>query len=366
MTTDWRVAGAVWATFIVACPPVLSAQALDLAWEIGAIDGAVYEVWDQLRDAMVIDDQVIAVDVGASLTRVFTLSGEYVGERGRMGQGPGEFLRPTAVAADRANVYVSDFAQSRVVVFDRDLNIVGTSRELYPDLTGLGRVQPLRAGWVFGDVGPVWSFNDQRMIAHAIAWRDSEIDTLGSFEANHLRVVLRDDETRHHSLWVTTGAGEDWWPLNERYVAALSTDGKLRVLEASSDGLVELKSVQLRGTPRAVTESEIDRWVSHRESVWPESADDNPRYEFPEMWTPWGRVRGSHPDSLWVQRGGMGVLAPQLVPEVWVRFDDAGVELERFSPGIGVTVLRIQDPFVLSVRIDEYQVEYLQLSRISR
>ena len=337
------------------------AQEPELLWEVGAQVGQPHEAWERIQDAIVIGDRVLVLDISASTTRAFSLTGDYLGDIGRRGEGPGEFLRPTAATRAGDSILVSDFAQRRVVVFDASLAIIGTSRELYPDVSGLEYVQPMEGGFVFGTLGPVWRMEDQRMLAHAVLWSEAELDTLSSFATNHVRLILRGDESRRHSIWLTTGPGEDWWPVNGQYVVDLETEGTLRILRIGASGLEEVERISLPGQSRPVTREEKEEWT---ETTHPDIDPRSRRYEFPESWPPWARVRGSDPNDLWVLRGGMSVLEPKLEPETWVQFDSAGRERQRVVMPPGVSVLRFDGSHILAVREDELDVQYFQVYRI--
>ena len=196
------------------------------------------------------------------------------------------------------------------------------------------------------------------MLAHSVLWSEAGLDTLSSYPANHVRFILGGDESRRHSTWLTTGPGEDWWPIDGQYVVALETEGSLRILRIAASGLEEVERISLPGQSRPVTQEEEERWT---EATHPDLDPRSRRYEFPESWPPWARVRGSDPNDLWVLRGGMSVLEPKLEPEVWVQFDSAGQERNRVEMPLGVSVLRFEGSHILAVRKDELDVQYFQV-----
>lgn len=63
------------------------------------------------------DGRIYVSDNRANCVHVYTLSGEWVRNFGRQGQGPGEFISPGSVSAGKKKLYVKDTG-SRVQIFD--------------------------------------------------------------------------------------------------------------------------------------------------------------------------------------------------------------------------------------------------------
>ena len=75
-------------------------------------------------------DNVYVLDMGDRTIKVFDSSGVFLREIGRgLGQGPGEFMRPTDFSIDsKGNVWVADVSNSTVTVFDAEGEVERVSR----------------------------------------------------------------------------------------------------------------------------------------------------------------------------------------------------------------------------------------------
>jgi len=66
-------------------------------------------------------DRLYIVDTAAHHILIFDLRGNFTGEFGERGKGPGQFNYPTSIAADKeGKIYVIDALNFRVQVFDKD------------------------------------------------------------------------------------------------------------------------------------------------------------------------------------------------------------------------------------------------------
>ena len=73
--------------------------------------------------------EVVVLDVGNTCLYVFSDKGQFIRKIGRVGQGPGEFIKPLYFDIDpEGNIYVPDIYNSRITKFDRSGNLLNTFR----------------------------------------------------------------------------------------------------------------------------------------------------------------------------------------------------------------------------------------------
>jgi sugar lactone lactonase YvrE len=65
-------------------------------------------------------------------------TGKFVKETGKRGSAPGEFIQPHALAFDsKGRLFVADRSNSRIQIFDQDLNLLDSGWEQYSRISGL-------------------------------------------------------------------------------------------------------------------------------------------------------------------------------------------------------------------------------------
>lgn len=98
--------------------------------EIGGTGGAPYDFSQIVGVAMLSDRRLVVADRGNHAVRVFNGSGEWLGEFGGEGEGPGEFRFPTEIAVSDDSILVVEgmFGAARLHVFDADGGFQRTAR----------------------------------------------------------------------------------------------------------------------------------------------------------------------------------------------------------------------------------------------
>lgn len=76
----------------------------------------------ELYGIVELEGKVIAADVKQDCLIVFSPTGEILHKIGTTGNGISEFLTPTSLVVQNGNLYVLDSGNSRVQIFDKDLN----------------------------------------------------------------------------------------------------------------------------------------------------------------------------------------------------------------------------------------------------
>ncbi len=115
-------------------------SALRLVQEIyiGRADGDEHYVFGRLTDITLnSNDDLLVLDGGYKVVRLYNSSGDFLFTFGHEGEGPGEFFHPTAVAVDEIDqVYVA--SQSKISIFDSSGQFVKDFRHGIPDCYARG------------------------------------------------------------------------------------------------------------------------------------------------------------------------------------------------------------------------------------
>lgn len=345
---------------------------LEQIWEIGAIDGPPETIWSRITDATIVDGRVFVADVELQNVRAFTVEGEYLGELGREGRGPGEFARPFTVAVTDDTLRVYDRPQDRWTVFDAHGQHVRTVRlEVPTEHNFFERIWKARHGWSLGQTGvigrrwPHQSITDR----YLIAWRSGEApDTLASFHANPLWVDLAIFDSLRVSTTTDLGADGDAWLMGDSLLIVVDgTVSNVSLYGVTPDGFRKLRERPLPGTRRPFTERDRERvseWYFG--TVNPdarETGDIEAVVVHSEWWSAWTKVRGDDAENVWLRRGGPWHLDSD-AGERWVRWSLEDDSLREIHLPPGVEALRFREGYMVGVRTGEFGVEYLQLYRI--
>ena len=105
-----------------------------LRWEVGAVNGADWETWMQVQDAVVMDSTVFVLDSRLPVLRQFDINGKFLADVGGSGGGPGEFAAPGPLEPFSDGFFACDQLQGRVTEFDRDGEGNRTIQLTYPTL----------------------------------------------------------------------------------------------------------------------------------------------------------------------------------------------------------------------------------------
>lgn len=116
---------------------------------IGADAGADEIVFGEVASVYANDGTIYVIDSAAPAVRMFDLDGNFLGNLGAAGEGPGEFTRPfrLAVAAD-GRAFLSEPAASRIHVYSAD----GAASATWEAATSGAAASAL----VFGEDGVLW------------------------------------------------------------------------------------------------------------------------------------------------------------------------------------------------------------------
>jgi len=122
VTTVVNESGSVWGG-----PATLAEEA-----SIGREAGNAWEMLGNVAGVAASDDRIYVADQSVPVVRSYTWEGEYLGDLGGEGQGPGEYDYITAIAvADDGRVFVHTRGQRRVNIYDADGRYVDSHRLPY-------------------------------------------------------------------------------------------------------------------------------------------------------------------------------------------------------------------------------------------
>lgn len=341
---------------------------LERVWEVGSIDGPSETIWSRIEDATLSGGFVYAVDIELVTVRAFQLSGEYVGDIGGSGEGPGEFARPISVLARGDTLSVFDIALHRRAIFGANGEHLRTSRlPLPPEPQGISRVWTARHGWYLGTTLVIgrWPPETSTTELYTVAWHDSEPpDTVLAIDSNPIRV--RYERGSHLSVLTSINLGPDGgsWLLGDSLLVTLdAAENRLRSWEITGAGLAVARVYALDGVGGRVSAEDREaaaEWVSTR---FGRSPDDIAEFVFPESWSAWTAVLGDDEGNVWIRRGGVRNVTPGL-GERWLRLSlESGTTAELEIPP-SVEVLRFREGHVVGKRRGEYGLEYLVLYRL--
>ncbi|MBT8395934.1 MAG: 6-bladed beta-propeller [Gemmatimonadetes bacterium] len=332
---------------------------LEELWEIGAVNGPEHATWQQISDVVASDDHVYVLDNGLRTLRQFTISGEYVRELGRVGQGPGEFSGPASIEPVEAGVQLFDVFARRCIEFDSAGRHIST--QPFPDYPGPlapSRVIMLRHGWALSELPTYGNQFDDYVTLFAI-WRGEEADTIVVSRALMTLFEIRPGVRR--PLPPNTGPDQSVIAVGDSLVMVINGNRSeatgYRILEA---GAVTLGTWSLPGSSRVVEGRERDvlrRLVEERRG----SAEGS---SLPDRWPAWVGIDDGGDGVVWVKQGGVQNL-PEIGPaEVWLRWQVGTEGFARLEVPSGVRLLDMQGSVAVGARHDDLDVPYLVAFRV--
>jgi hypothetical protein len=337
---------------------------------IGAAEGPDQATLYRVRGALRLGDgRIVVANSGTDELRFYNADGSYHSAAGRAGGGPGEFDTISRLWRVADSLFVYDFQQgNRLSVFTNEGEYVRSFR-LQP--TSDGRI-PLDAG----------GFAGGQVLVQVSGQRERPKDGL----AFDLELFL-----------IYSGMGEPldtlgWFPGSEAYllslpggsVAAMDRPyglasqraiGQNGIYFGSSetyeigwyDNRGQLGRLIRRPVPNApITDGERANYESERAEAYARSSpvfrEVLEMVELPERKPAYGRLIVDAEDNLWVaeyerHRDAMNR---------WNVFDPDGRWLGAVSTPAGLMIHEIGSDYLLGVRRDEFDVEYVQLYELRR
>ncbi|RMH14031.1 MAG: hypothetical protein D6701_11700, partial [Gemmatimonadetes bacterium] len=275
---------AVGVSLLVGGPPSLTAQQIHpshVVWEQGEIDGPPGTDWMRISDAAVVGNHVIAIDIALPEVRMYSLEGEYLGELGGVGSGPGEWARPATVTPLGEGFRIFDIAQDRFSDYVSPGEHLNTERVRGPEGNRFfagNRVWRTQAGWWIAWTGLVGESRPSESITDhlVLMWKAGERpDTVAVLDGRPFwrrwsgidSLVMLTVPT-----WNLGPAGGSWVIGDTLLV---HVDGKRSVgvvYRIDPEGLVKLREHRLPGEERPMTPEEHYRareWYFRRVGLPP-------------------------------------------------------------------------------------------------
>lgn len=342
---------------------------LEKVWEIGSVDGPPEATWMRIADATVLKGYVYALDSRLPTVRRFTIEGEYVGDLGRRGGGPGEYARPFAVHSQQESLWIYDIGLFRWVVINATGEHARTVRPPSPP-GQFSRVWQARYGWLLGLTPLIGRSTPEASESRhlVIAWDSlSRTDTLAAFEGNPFWTLRNWTQIPNMVTTNSLGADGDAWMVGDSLLVVV--DGvvsRARVYRATPHGFEKVRERSLPG--ERIRLSDRDReaaiaWYYRRVNVDPPESTIVD-FVVPEWWPAWTVVRADDQDGVWIRRGGAWRVDPDS-GERWVRWSLRNDDIQEVELPVGVEALQFREAHLVGLRKGEFGVESLVLYRIS-
>lgn len=354
-------------------PPALSAQlSLEKLWEVGQVDGPPETIWARVADATTFRGVTYVVDILAPTVRMFEAgTGEYIGDFGRVGMGPGEYERPAAAMVADDELWISDIIQKRTVVLDEKGRHLRTGRwqgGIRGPLMRMNTFWPLLGGWFVG-----LTSMDGEVAAglhHVMVWNEASFDTIQTMDAVAFqrRFVYEGDPNHDHGLR-TTGRGAlgpagGVWPLGD--TAFVVIDGASSTAEfyrVEEDGPARTRSMQLgrHGSARPDSLRAVNWWL---DQVGLEEGEQGLQTVVPPRVLPaWLRVLGDEDGRLWIERGDRNALTGERTIR-WARWSPGQEELEWLEIPSTIRALSFREGVMIGLTRGEFGIERIVAYRI--
>ncbi len=350
--------------------------------EIGVLEGDdAYQLFDVSAAAVQSDGGIVIADVRAATVRLYGADGSLERTLGTVGSGPGEFRRPEQIVIQAADsILVWDADLWRISKFDASGKFVG-DQTFRPDRIGVAATPPLYPG--SGVMLP------QGEVLVRLVEKTKAPPTGGSFRPKSGALRVSQDLSSIDTLAFFPDADlvsvpSIWGPLPvvpplarntliasqpRAFRVCLGDQARAEVRCTAADG--ESTVVRWRSEPVPVRADDPDVAAWRRNTLddylQKLSEDDArrlvDRVPIPALRPEFTELMLDSRMNLWVGRGPTDPANP-LAAEFLV-FDEAG-RLRGPVAVPAIRVLEIGEDYILGVRQDDLDVQYVQLFRLDR
>lgn len=346
--------------------------------EIGMLDGPEEYQLDRVRHVARLNDGTIAVaDGGSQRIRLYDADGRHVRDLGARGGGPGEFEGLTLVRPFRGDsVAAWDGRQKRLTVFDGS----GRVGRVWT-VEGLDGMMAPAVGWFAdGSIVATPGMNPMQLATAEPGERRETRRYLRAHPADGVATVAtipgRDELVYHEAASFGTRTvlfGREAYAAVHGDRFAVGESGRFEITVRDGHGAVR-QIFRVIMEPRPVTPTELaaarERELERRRTSARQMAQqlgravEEDRSELP--------ARATHPffDSIAFDGSGHVWLrepsADEDGPRRWQVFDPEGRWLGPVETPPGLRVTEIDEDYVVGVRRDEYEVEYVRVHGLAR
>lgn len=317
------------------------------------------------------DGRILVANSGSNELKMYSGDGEFLVALGREGEGPGEFRQLDWVARYRGDsIFVYDYGLGRWSIFSADGSFVRSVRVVTPEGQRVEVAQPFSSGAVMGmrvmppsnligrDLVGMWQGETSLM---RFSPEGEYLTSIASIPGPELWLPPRPpDQTYFNYLPALFG----YWP----YLATsgdlvyAGTDRGFEVAAFSEMGDLH-RLVRIPGPERPLTGNDVERFLERvREEHYPGMAVGLSQMDRPETYPWFSKIVVDAVGNVWISE------YVQLVfdPERWTVFDSHGNLLGDVVVPRRFRILDIGSDFVLGRRLDDLDVEHVQLYRLSK
>jgi len=333
--------------------------------------GPEYEFYRVYSGIRLDDGRIVVANGGSNELRVYSGEGEFLTTLGREGEGPGEFMRLDWVSRYRGDsIFAYDFGLGRWSIFSGDGGIARSVKVTTPEGQRVEIARPFSSGAVMG----MRLMPPSNLIGRELVGIRQEETSLMRFspEGEYLNAIAT---LPGPELWIPPRpAGQTsygylpalfgYWP-QLAVVGDLVYAGTDRGFEVAgfseSEGLRHL--VRIPGLERPVTRNDVDDFLERVKEVYnPVMSQFISELPRPESRPSFSLIVVDAEGNLWISEYVQMVFDP----ERWTVFDSGGNLLGDVVVPRRFLILDIGSDFILGRRLDDLDVEHVQLYRLSK
>jgi hypothetical protein len=339
---------------------------IETEMDLGGIDAAPEHQFHQVNGVRRLPDgRLVVVNSGSYQVRLFDPDGASVATVGREGEGPGEFLFPSGLAAyPPDSLLVLDRRGSRMTVLSSRLELGRTDR-----LEG-GLANPSLAG-VLPD-GRIVVSNLELEVPEAPGVADQDVELLILSRSGGTDSLVGRFRAQRVALLEIGALGSvvfdpftSFAVSGDRVWIGYGTDYELE--QIGLNGQVQ-RIVRWSGPDRAVTEADREEWKERQMTL--ASTDEQRRQlqmyldgaTFAEQRAAYQVVMTSDEGDVWVQDRRPTIPRERL----WLVFNPSGEPRATVRTGPSLRVFQVTGDRVVGVRTDELDIEHVVVQRIVR
>ena len=352
-------------TWEISAEPILS---------IGTLDGEeAYQLFQVRTATRLADGRVLVANGGTSEIHVFDASGTHLDTWGREGEGPGEFTRLSSVGPWPGDSLMAwDRGQRRISIFDLEGNHGRTFAFSQNEEVGFPQYQGLlpdgsilvsaSSSFTAGEAEPGL---DRQERAYALLGPEGGLlGGLGSYPGTEMYVrtegafmmVIGHPFGRSSPSAIWGG------------IILISPNDTYEIRGYDTSGALEL-IVRREHPLREVSQADIDAYVAEQlaDVEGDGLAEEAARFRFEgfptvESFPAFESLKVDARGYLWVEEYQM----PGVERTVWTVFDAEGHVQGLVETPVGLDVYEIGEDYILGLARDDFDIEYVQMFRLTR